>query len=346
MADEGFQEKTEQATPRKEQKAREKGQVARSKDLTSMITMTGIVTILYFGGQHIFMNISNMTGGVLSMKYGGNPVYVMKIAVIQGGWILAPFFLASVVLAITGSVMQGGFVFKPIKFEVEKVNPIEGIKKIFSSKGLVELLKSLLKFSFGGWIVYYVLKKDMPALSSLSAMELGALAMMSGKLIMDAIVIAYSYFMVLAIISYFIDKWQHDKSLRMTKQEVKDEMKESEGDPLIKQRIRSAQREAARKRMMQEVPQATVVITNPTHLAIAIKYNDAEMSTPKVVAKGAGIIAEKIKKIAAEHNVPIVEEKPLARALFKLDLNSFIPEELFMAVAKLLAYIYKLKGRI
>jgi flagellar biosynthetic protein FlhB len=345
MAEE-FQEKTERATPRKIQKAKDKGQIARSKDLTSTITMGGIIMIFYFAGEMVFSNLAGMTGGVLSMKYGSDPVHVSRIVIVQGMKILAPFFLASVVLATLASVMQGGIVLKPLKFEFSKLNPIEGFKKMFSSKGLSELMKSTMKFSVGGWLVYYIVEKDMEVLPKLSAMELPALVSTSAKLIMDAIIIAFAYYMVIAVISYFIEKWQFEKSLRMTKQEIKEESKESEGDPLIKSRIRSLQREAARKRMMQEVPNATVVITNPTHFAVAIKYADKEMPAPRIVAKGAGVVAAKIKELAKKSGVPVVEDKPLARALFKMELNSFVPEGLYVAVAKILAHIYKLKGRI
>lgn len=345
MADE-FQEKTEQATPRRQQQAREKGQIARNKDLTSMITMSGILMVFYFMGERFFLGLAGMTRGILGMKYGTNPLDVSRIAVLQGFEIVAPFFLAAVVLGTLANVMQGGIVMKPLKFEISRLNPLEGFQRIFSMKGLTELLKSVLKFSVGGWIVYYIIKKDLDILPSLSAMEFNELIRVSTKLIMDAVIVAFTYYMVIAIGGYFIDKWQLDKSLKMTKQEIKEEAKESDGDPLIKSRIRSAQREAARKRMMQEIPTATVVITNPTHLAVAIKYEDKKMSAPKVVAKGADLIAAKIREIARENGVPIVEDKPLARALFKLELNAYIPEELYVAIAKLLAYIYKLKGKI
>jgi flagellar biosynthetic protein FlhB len=275
-----------------------------------------------------------------------NPLHVARIAVLQGAQIIAPFLLSAVVLALLANVMQGGFGIKPVKCEIKKLNPIEGIKKLVSLKGLTELLKSLLKFSIGGWIIYYIINKDLEVLPKLSAMEMNELVRVSGKLIMDAIVIAFSYYLVVAIVGYFLEKWQHERSLKMTKQEVKEENKETEGDPLIKSRIRSAQREAARRRMMQEVPNAAVVITNPQHLAVAIKYDDQKMFAPQIVAKGAGIIAAKIKEIAGEHGVPIVEDKPLARALYRLELNSYIPEKLYIAVAKILAYIYKLKGKI
>jgi flagellar biosynthetic protein FlhB len=243
-------------------------------------------------------------------------------------------------------VIQGGFVTKPIKLEFSKLNPVEGSKKIFSLKGLTELLKSILKFAMGGWVVYYIIKKDIDIFPSLSAMETNEMVRISGKLVMEAIVIAFALYLAVAIVSYFIEKWQFDRSLKMTKQEVKEEYKEMEGDPIIKSRIRTIQREAARKRMMQEVPEATVVVTNPQHLAVAIKYTDKEMPAPRIIAKGAGIIAAKIKEIAAENGVPIIEDKPLARSLFKLELNAFIPEELYVAVARILAYIYKLKGKI
>jgi len=344
MADE-FQEKTEQATPRKKQKAREKGQIARSKDLTSTITMGGIIMIFYFGGQQFFTSLAGMTGGMLSLKYGTDVMHVSKIGILQGAKIVAPFFLVSVVLALLASVMQDGIALKPLKFEMEKLNPVQGLSRIFSTKGLIELLKSLLKFSVGGWLVYYIINKDMKVLPSLTAMEMHELVRVSAKLIMDAVIIAFAYYMVVAIIGYFIDKWQYEKSLRMSKQELKEESKESEGDPIIKSRIRSAQRAAARKRMMQEVPTATVVITNPTHLAVAIRYEEG-MPAPRIVAKGAEIVAEKIKEIARQHGVPVIEDKPIARALFKLELNVFIPEGLYVAVARILAYIYKLKGKL
>lgn len=346
MADEGFQEKTERATPRRKAKAKEKGQVARSKDLTSMASMGGIVMIFYFGGEYFFTALSNMAGGIMSMQYGSDPLHISRVAIIQSAQIIAPIFLTSIILTLVTTVAQGGFVFKSIEFKIDKINPINGIKRIFSLNGFTELLKSTLKFGVGAWLVYYIMKKDFNTFPMLSAMEINELIRVSGKLIMDAITLAFFYYFIVAIIAYFLERWQHEKSLRMTKQEVREENKETEGDPLIKSRIRTAQREAARKRMMQEVPKATVVITNPQHLAVAIRYDDKDMFAPKIVAKGAGIVAAKIREIATKHGVPIVEDKPIARALFKLELNSFVPEELYVAVAKIIAYIYKLKGKI
>ena len=344
MAEDSFQEKTEQATPRKKDKAREKGQVARSKDLSSMASMSGIVMLLYFGGGYVMTKMASMTGGVLSMKYGTDVGKVSRVVMLEGFQILAPFFLATIVLGVLVNVAQGGFVKKELKLEFSKLDPIKGTKNLFSLKSVNEFLKSFLKFAIGGIVSYYIIKKNMYMLPSLGAMELGGLMKVSGKMIIDSIVIAFAFFMVIAIFSYFLDKIQHERSLKMTKQEIKEEQKESDGDPMVKQRIRSIQRETARKRMMQEVPESTVVITNPTHLAVAIKYDDKDMSAPKIVAKGAGHVAAKIREIATENGIPIVENKPVARALFKQELNSFIPEELYVAVAGILAYIYKLKG--
>lgn len=345
MEDSAQQDKTEKATARKKSKAKEKGQVTRNKDLSSMSVMGGILLIFVLGGENFFNSLSEMTGGILSMQYGNDPLHVSKVAIIKGIQIVAPFFLVSVVVATLSTVVQGGFVFKPIKLEISKMNPIEGIKKIFSMKGILEFIKSILKFLVGGWVVYYILKKDLDVLPMLSAMGINDLIRVSGKLILEAFTVAFLLFLAVAFVSYALEKWQFERSLKMTKQEVRDETKESEGDPVVKSRIKSLQREMARKRMMQEVPTATVVITNPTHLAIAIKYEDKDMFAPKIVAKGAGVVAEKIRDIARKHNVPIVEDKPLARSLFKLELNSFVPESLYIAVAKILAYIYKLKGK-
>ncbi|MBI5057020.1 MAG: flagellar biosynthesis protein FlhB [Nitrospirae bacterium] len=345
MAEE-FQEKTEQATPRKQQRAREKGQIAKSRDLISVASTGGILMVFYFGGEYFFKSLSGMTGSFLGMQYGRDPMEVCRIAIVYFVKAVMPFLLASAVLGTLTSVAQGGFIIKPFTLEFEKASPLSGIKRLFSMQGITELLKSLLKFGVGAWVVYYILKKDLKVLPALAAMELGPLVKTSGRMIMQAAGIAFLYYSVVAFVGYIFDKWQHERSLRMTKEEVKEEMKESEGDPKIKARIRSIQRDMARKRMMQEVPKATVVITNPTHLAVALMYEEGKMAAPKIIAKGAGVVAQKIKEIAAEHSVPIVEDKPLARALFKLDLETFVPEELYVAVAKILAYIYKLKGRI
>jgi flagellar biosynthetic protein FlhB len=345
MAEE-FQEKTERATPRKRQKAKEKGQILRNKDLVSMAATGGMLMMFYFGGEYFFVTLSTLTGSILSMRYGVNPVEVSRIALLEGAKVLLPFLFTAVALVIFTSVIQSGWVLKPFTLDLQRANPAGKIKNFFSLSGVTDLLKGILKFAVGGWVVYYIMRKDLNALPSLSAMELNPMVRVSTKMIVHAVGIAFFYYLVVALIGYIFEKWQYERSLRMTRQEIREEHKEMDGDPMIKSRIRSIQKETARKRMMQEVPKATVIITNPTHLAIALRYEEKKMFAPKIIAKGAGVVAEKIKEIAAEHGVPIVEDKPLARALFKFEVDSFVPEELYVAVAKILAYIYKIKGRI
>lgn len=340
------QEKTEKATDRKREKSREEGKVQRSKDLVSMAGMGGLIMILYFGGEQFIMSLADMTGGALSLSYGRDVPQAVSAIVVKAGILLAPFFMMTVATAIGANVAQGGFIFKPVKFEFDKLSPLKGLKKIFSSQGLTELLKNLAKVGAGAWVVYYFIKKNLEVYPTLAAMEISGIIKVAGELIMSAILISLLYFSVVAVFSAILEKWQEAKGMRMTKQEIKEERKEMEGDPMIKSRIKSIQREMARKRMMQEVPDSTVVITNPQHLAVAIKYDGSNMHAPRIVAKGAGVIAAKIKEIAKENNVPVVEDKPIARALFKLELNTFIPEALYVAVAKILAYIYKLKGKL
>lgn len=339
-----YEERTEQATPRRRQKAREKGQVARSRELSSMAAVGGIVLVLYFGGKHFMESITGVTGKLLSLQYGRDPIAALRAASIDTMLILIPFLGAAVTFAVSTSLFQGGFVLKPLELEFERINPLSGIKRIFSITGLTEFLKSLIKLLIGGYLFYYVIKKDLSVLPSLTDMGLHDLARVSGYLTMKAIAYGFFCFFVFGIIDFFLERWRFERSIRMSKEELKEEYKESEGHPLLKSRIKSLQREMARKRMMQEVPKATVVITNPTHLAVALQYEDKKMSAPKVIAKGAGFVAEKVKEIARRHHIPIVEDKPLARMLYKLELNSYIPQELYRAVAKILAYIYKLKG--
>ena len=343
MAD--FEEKTEQATPRKRQQAREKGQVAKSRDLGSMAAMAGIIGVFYFAGNSIIGNVSRITAKFLSLGYGTDPVAVTKDAVVATFYILAPFLGLAFVLAAGAGVAQGGIVFKPLEINLEKMNPIEGFSKFFSKDGLIELGKSVFKFALGGVVLYAAVKKAFYVLPSTQAMGMAELKKTGFSFISKAVLDAFGIFLVIAIADYVVEKFRFESNLRMSKEEVKQEYKESEGNPTIKAKIKSLRREAARKRMMQEVPKATVVITNPTHLAVALMYDKESTPAPKIIAKGAGHIAEKIKELAAEHGVPIVEDKPVARALFKQDLNSYIPEELYKAVAKIIAYVYKLKRK-
>jgi flagellar biosynthetic protein FlhB len=338
-----FDEKTEKPTQRRRQKAREEGQIPRSRELSAMASTAGILIIFYFLGHRIFQTLSGTMQDMLSFGRSYNAVDGIRFASMKGVGILIPVFIAAVFMAIFSNVVQGGFVLRPMKAELGKVNPLEGMKRIFSRYAAVEFFKGLVKFSIGGYLIYFILKKKVSQSITLQDMDPDSIALCSWDILLYALKIAFMTFFIISILDYINERWKYERSLRMTKEEVRDDFKETEGNPTIKARIKSIQREMARKRMMQEVPRSTVVITNPTHYAVALKYVDGKMSAPRVVAKGSGHIALKIRDIARKNLVPIVEDKPLARALYRVDLEAEIPHELYRAVAKILAYIYRLR---
>ena len=341
MAD--FGDRTERATPRKRQKAREKGQVARSRELSSMAAMAGVIAIFYFAGPSVFGRMTDLTGRLLSFRYGMEPVTAAKSAALGMFGIMLPFLVLPFALALASGFAQGGLILKPVSIDPAKLNPVQGLSRIFSKNGLIELLKSLMKFAAGGIVFYIAIKRALLTLPLTPVFGIRELQKTGSSFVSKTVLDAFGVFLVAAAGDYLAQRWQFERSLMMTKEELKQEYRESEGDPQVKSRIKSLQREAARKRMMQDVPKATVVITNPTHLAVALLYDREKTPAPKIIAKGAGVIAEKIKEIASAHGVPIVEDKPVARALYKMELNSFIPEELYKAVAKIIAYVFKLK---
>jgi flagellar biosynthetic protein FlhB len=225
-----------------------------------------------------------------------------------------------------------------------KVDPIKGFQRLFSLRSIVELIKNIFKICIISMVAYLVIKGELANMILLMDQGISGIMTYLGRICFKIILSTAVVLVILAILDYIYQRWEYEKSLRMTKQEIKDEYKNTEGDPLIKSRIRRLQREMAKKRMMAEVPKADVIITNPTHLAIAVKYDPENMMAPKVVAKGANIIAEKIREIARENDVMIVEDKPLARVLYKIvDVNHFIPEDLYRAVAEVLAFVYEQK---
>ena len=344
MADD--QEKTEQGTPQKRQKAKEEGRVARSRELSSMLSMGGVVLIMLFMGHSTMQNIMAITRDGLTLPHIKGPLDVMMDLSVRGILVLLPFMAIAVLMAISGNVIQGGFVIKPLKLELEKINPLEGIKRMFSKHAAMEFLKGLVKFITGALLLYYVVRKSMPLILNMMAMDVQTLSVSMSGMLLYTIKTGFVCFFIISFLDYINERWKHESSLKMSKDEVKEEHKSTEGDPHIKARIRSIQKEMARKRMMQEVPKATVIRTNPTHLAIALKYERAAMGAPKVIAKGAGFMAEKIKEIGGKSGIPIVEDKPIAQALFKLDVDTEIPEILYRAVARILSYIYKLRGAV
>ncbi len=339
-----YDEKTYQATPRRRQKAREEGKVPRSRDLSSIAAIGGILLIFLFGGRFVMGSMMETMNRFLSLQYGTEPFTVLRAAAVETMILIMPFLGAALVFGVASNVFQGGIAMKPFELKFDGLNPLKGLQRIFSMTGLVETFKSFFKFVVGGYLLYRIMKNDVFVLPSLMEMNMSRLAVVSGALITKAALYGFMVFFTFGLVDYIIQRWQFERSIRMSTEEIKEEAKESEGNPMIKARVRTLQREMARKRMMQEVPKATVVITNPTHLAIALRYEAKTMAAPTVVAKGADALAGRIRELARKHGVPIVEDKPLARLLYKRELGTVIPEELYRAVARILAYIQRLRG--
>lgn len=348
------EERTEPATPRKRHKSREEGRMAKSQDLSAaVIIISGLLAINALG-LSIWERLVSMFHVVLPYIASG----LMKddawfvLPILEGvkgffwGWL--PVGLLCTIMAVFVMVYQVGFLVsaKPLVPKPERFNPISGLKKIISMRTLVELLKGLLKAMLLLGMLFITIRKEQDTLMSvmLFPMEQGVAIIM--KQIWSTSLKMALVLLVLGFIDYGYQKWDFEKSIRMSKQEIKEEYKQMEGDPLIKRHIRQKQRELARGRMMSDVPKADVVVTNPTQIAVAIEYDQKSMSAPIVIAKGEGFVAQKIRDIAKEHKIPIVENKPLARALLlQVEVGEAVPEDLYRAVAEVLAFVYRLKEK-
>jgi flagellar biosynthetic protein FlhB len=352
MAEESFEEKTEQPTPKKRRELKEKGEVAKSRELPSVAVLLSALVVLSFFGSFMYNNVLIIMKGAFSlptmndlnisefMKYAQDVISRFII-------LLSPLFAAIFITAILSNIMQVGLIIsgESITPKFSKIDPIKGFGRIFSKQSLMELFKSLLKLTIVGGVAFFTVKGEMKNFSLLGDMEPNLIFIYILKMFFKIFIRCSMAMIVLVIIDYVFQRWEFENRIKMTKQEVKDEFKKSEGDPLIKSRIRSIQMEMARKRMMQAVPDADVVITNPTHLAVALKYDGLTMNAPKVLAKGPGKIAERIREMASEHNIPIMENKDLARNLYNMvEVGQEIPSALYQAVAEVLAYIYRLKS--
>ncbi len=347
----GLEDRTEQATPQQRLESRKKGQVAKSNDVTSaFILLTGLMVVrwtapgmmrhLSSAMERYLGNLSTLpltTAGAQTLFSEASMIFLRVL-----GPLLGALFLAALVV----NVAQVGMVLslQPLAPDFKRMNPMSGLTRMFSVRSSVELAKSLLKVSILGWVVYSFLRDQQSTVISLGVVDTREAARLSGDLIWRLCVRACAVLLVIASLDYIYQRMQFEKSIRMTKQQVKDEFKRSEGDPLIKSQFRQRHREMAAKRMMQDVPKADVVVTNPTHIAVALKYDGATMAAPIVLAKGQRIMAERIKQVAKEHKVPIVENKPVARALFKTaEIGHPVPVDLYQAVAEILAFIYRLR---
>ncbi|MCL2084606.1 MAG: flagellar biosynthesis protein FlhB [Oscillospiraceae bacterium] len=358
------QEKTEKATPKKREDARKKGQVLKSAEINTAVMMLALFGIIAVTGSMIFLNMREMLSGYLSITVAdglsdmsAERIHSMVIgAMLNIFKLIWPILAVAVAAGLAVNFAQVGFLFagESIKPKFSRINPLEGFKRIFSIRSIVELLKSLIKLSVVGIVLYNEYTSNLPVFETLmnhggGQDPLFGVTSAGAQIFSMCLSLAFKACMVLVIIGladYIYQWWEFEKNLRMTKQEIKDEYKMIEGDPMIKQAIKRKQREMSMRRMMAEIPKADVVITNPTHYAVALKYEDREMDTPVVLAKGKDLVAQNIKRKAAEHGIPMVENKPVAQALYLgCDIGDEIPRELFAAVAEILAFIYKQKER-
>lgn len=352
MAETG-QEKTEQPTPRKLQEARRKGQVAKSRDLSSALVLMVAVAMLYAASQSIVQGLERHLAWYYTNCFSfGLPDQRLYWAIVRSLldvlWIFTPLLLVIIFVAVFSNVVQSGFLLSPeaVMVKMERINPLEGFKRIFSLHSLVELIKTILKVAVVGVVSYLVAAKYIPELL-LVYFKNPAQEMYE---VISAIIAVSAAgggaYLVLALLDFYYQRFDFMKKMRMTKQEVKDEYKNTEGDPQVKGWLRRRQREVVMNRIRQEVPRATVVVTNPIHYAVALKYEEGVTEAPLVVAKGAGDIALRLRGIAAEKNVPVVENPPLARAIFQqVDVGRQIPAELYQSVAEVLAMVIKLKRK-
>jgi len=354
----GGGEKTEKATPKKQQKARDEGQVAKSQEVsTAIMLIAGFVGLRAFSGM-MMESISGLFHIHYSMfdTFGDNDfemVYVTRHVALVFGQILllcAPMFIVSMLVGLIMNLLQVGWnpTMKPLQPKGSKLNPLKGFKRIFGMQSLVNFIKSMFKLLLVGAVVYGMLYNRIPEIRSMLDMDfIVAVGFIGGIVTNIGIAIGVLYIFI-ALFDYAYTKWKHGKDLRMSKHEVKEEWKQQEGNPQIKGKIRQKMREISMRRMMQSVPQADVIITNPTHYAVALQYDmmSGMGGAPKLVAKGVDFMAKRIRESAAESNIPIVENPPLARTIYAdVEVDEEIPEELYVAVAEIMAYVFKLKNQ-
>jgi len=349
------EEKTEPATAKRRREAREKGQVAKSREIiTAVLLLVTFLSIRIFA-HSIYKNLTELIQlfftfptDVESAVQVGDLINVYARCLWIFAKVMAPLLLISAITAIAFNYLQVGFLFtlKPLIPKFNKLNPLEGFKNLFSKNALVELVKSILKIGIIGYVIYSYLQDNYVVIPELLAMEMEATAIFIGNTIVNTGIRVAAVLIVISAFDYGYQFWQFEKNLRMSKQEIKEEYKMTEGNPQIKSKIKEKQRQMSLRRMMTEVPKADVVITNPTHFAIAVKYDTSKAEAPIILAKGKDLIAQKIKEIAKENKVPTVENKPLAQALYKsVEVGDMVPAELYKAVAEVLAFVYSLKNK-
>jgi flagellar biosynthesis protein FlhB len=346
-------EKTEEPTAKRKSESRQKGQVPKSMDFSSSVILLAAFFSLQFIAPYTYKEISGLMRSVFTQFPTADfTIASFQVMFMDYGVVFLkaslPIMVVILVVSLVINYLQVGFLFtlQPLTPSLSKINPINGLGRMFSMQSLVELIKSIIKISVVSFFIYRFAQNQVSQVAQLMHADLIDLMQVVGSMTLKLAFQIITVLLVLSILDYYFQWWQNNKNMKMDKQEVKEEMKQSEGDPQVKGKIKERQRALALKRMMQEVPKADVIITNPTHFAVALKY-DADMAAPIVVAKGQDYIAQKIKTIAKEHAIVIVENRMLARALYSsVEIGDIIPAELYQAVAEVLAYVYRLKKRL
>jgi flagellar biosynthesis protein FlhB len=347
-------EKTEEPTPHRLREAREKGQISKSKEITTALLLVSSYMIFRYTGAFVWQQLVTMANGIFVLipaSFDFSLDFVVTLMVIAArGFFFAvlPLFAMGFMVAIIAEALQTGFVssMDPLTPKVERINPLEGFKRMFSMTGMVELLKSIIKIAIVFWITFRALMEELPKVLTLTDLQPWDAIVIGGDICYKIAMRVGAFYVFIAVLDYFYRRWEYMKNLKMSHQEVKEEYKRLEGDPLVKQRIRDMQRAVAQQRMMGAVPSADVVVTNPTHLAVALQYDAAHMKAPTLLAKGENLVAEKIKQIADDNRVPIIENETLARSIYKsTNIGQEVPFEFYQAVAEVLAFVYKTKQK-
>ena len=354
MADEDG-DKTEAPTPRKRAEAREQGNIARSMDLTAALLMIGSMVLLKNYGHQVFDALKKFLEHMLSAESlaGKDAAGVMPDFMRAMGSItlaMAPLLLGLVLIAVLSNVLQVGLMVssKRLTPNLAALSPLKGWKKLLGGgRGPMQFAMNLMKLFLVGFFAYTAIHDRLPLIVNAQELEFEQIFFLGAEVIYSIALRIGIVLFILALFDYGYQKWKIEQQLKMTKQEVKDEMRRMEGDPHIKQRRRQIAMQIATQKLKKDVPTADVIVTNPTHFAVALKYEQGTMHAPRVVAKGADLMAQRIREIAAENGIPILERKPLARALFKMcDVGDEIPEEFYSTVAEILAYVYELTGKM
>ena len=351
MAEDSDQDRTEDPTPRRRQEAREEGNVAKSQDLASAALVAGLLLTLFGFGGELLGTLRDITAHMLGAEEiarhdpGGLTVTLKQVGLRLGRGI-APIGVAVILIAVAANLAQTGLVYAPKKLapKPEQLNPIKGFGRIFgSAKTWVGLVMNLGKMGLAGAVAWFAIEAELPRIISIQGLDFTPAVGLGARVVFGVGIKVAVVLLILAILDYAYQRYSHEQQLKMTKQQVKDEMKRMEGDPQIKQRRRQIAMQRAMQRINRDVPAADVIVTNPTHFAVAIKYDESSMHAPRVVAKGADLLAMRIRELASKNGVPIVERPPLARALYRsVEVGQEIPEDFYSAVAELLAYVYQL----